>query len=107
MSNVFQTCLEDFKLKIMVVEPKTAQPVEPDEEPVDFQLNRSRGAEKHFLYSKTVVQLVEVRSRLNLNRSRSGQGVVKVRSRGGQGPVKGRSRSSQGAVEVQQLPVKH
>ena len=35
MSNVFQTCLKGFKLKKLVVEPKTAQPVEPDEEPVD------------------------------------------------------------------------
>ena len=79
----FKLVLKGFKLKKLVVEPKTAQPVEPDEEPVDFQLNRSRGAEKHFLYSKTVVQLVEVRSRLNLNQSRSGRGPVEVRSRGG------------------------
>ena len=28
MSNVFQTCLEGLKLKKMVVEQKTAQPVE-------------------------------------------------------------------------------
>ena len=32
MSNVFQTCLKGFKLKIMVVKPKTTQLVEPDEE---------------------------------------------------------------------------
>ena len=46
MSNVFQTCLKGFKLKKLVVEPKMAQPVEPDEESVDPQLNRSRGAKK-------------------------------------------------------------
>ena len=42
MSNVFQTCLKGFKLKKLVIEPKTAQPVESDEEPIDCQLNRSR-----------------------------------------------------------------
>ena len=31
----FQTCLKGFKLKKLVVEPKIAQPVESDEEPVD------------------------------------------------------------------------
>ena len=35
----FQTCLKGFKLKKLVVEPKTAQPIEPDEEPIDRQLN--------------------------------------------------------------------
>ena len=35
MSNVFQTCLKGFKLKKLVVEPKTTQLVEPDEEPVE------------------------------------------------------------------------
>ena len=44
-----------FKLKKLVVEPKTAQPVEPDEELIDPQLNRSMGAKKPFLYSRTVV----------------------------------------------------
>ena len=38
----FQTCLKGFKLKTLVVEPKTTQPVEPDKESVDRQLNRSR-----------------------------------------------------------------
>ena len=38
----FQTCLKGFKLKTLVVEPKTTQPVELDEEPVDCQLNQSR-----------------------------------------------------------------
>ena len=46
MSNVFQTCLKGFnKLKKLVVEPKTAQPVESDEEPVNHQLNRSRSGQ--------------------------------------------------------------
>ena len=39
---LFQTCLKGFKLKKLVVEPKTIQLVEPDEESVDRQLNRSR-----------------------------------------------------------------
>ena len=45
----FKFVLKGFKLKKLVVEPKTTQPVEPDEEPiepdeepVDRQLNRSR-----------------------------------------------------------------
>ena len=38
----FQTCLKGFKSKKLVVEPKTTQSVEPDEEPVNHQLNRSR-----------------------------------------------------------------
>ena len=41
MSNVFQICLKGFKLKMMVVEPKTAQPVESDEEPVDLFISTS------------------------------------------------------------------
>ena len=36
MSNVFQTCLKGFKLKMMVVESKTTQLVELDEEPIDL-----------------------------------------------------------------------
>ena len=36
-----------FKLKKLVVEPKTAQPDESDKEAVDPQLNRSRGAKKN------------------------------------------------------------
>ena len=62
MSNVFQTCLKDFKLKKLVVEPKMAQPIEPDEEPIDSQLNWLRGTKKHSLSSRTVVQPVKVRS---------------------------------------------
>ena len=58
MSNVFQTCLKGFKLKKLVVEPKMAQPVEPEEEPIDPQLNQLRGTKKYSLSSKTVVQPV-------------------------------------------------
>ena len=46
MLNDFQTCLKSLKLKKLVVEPKTAQLVEPDEESVDPQLNRSKSAKK-------------------------------------------------------------
>ena len=38
----FKLVLKCFKLKKLVVEQKTTQPVEPDEESVDRQLNRSR-----------------------------------------------------------------
>ena len=78
--NVFQTCLKGFKLKKLVVEPKMTQSVEPDEEPVDSQLNRSRSRStpnstsrglgrppaqrvesvKNSLSSRTIVQLVKV-----------------------------------------------
>ena len=47
MPNVFQTCLKGFKLKKLVVEPKTAQPVEPDEEPVDPS-STGQGVQKTF-----------------------------------------------------------
>ena len=80
VSNVFQTCLKCFKLKKLVVEQKMAQPVEPDEEPIDPQLNRSRSGStpnstgrgpgrppaqqvegvKNSLSSKTVVQQIKV-----------------------------------------------
>ena len=63
MSNVFQTCLKGFKLKMMVVEPKTAQLVEPDEEMVDLFNSIGRRMQKPSLYSKTFVQPVEVWSR--------------------------------------------
>ena len=59
MSNVLQNYLKGFKLKRMIVEPKIAQPVEPDKEPIDPQLNQLMG-EKNLLSSKTVVQSVEV-----------------------------------------------
>ena len=65
MSYVFQTCLKGFKLKKLVVDSKTAQPIEPDKELVDRQLNRSRGV-KNFL------SLLEHL----FNRSRGGQGLT-------------------------------
>ena len=43
MSNVFQTCLKGFKLKKLVVKPKMAQPVEPDKEPIDPQVQLVNG----------------------------------------------------------------
>ena len=73
MSNVFQTCLKGFKLKKLVVEP--------DEEPVDLHLNWSRGAKKLSLFFGTVVQPIKIKPQSvdpHLNRSRSGQGAVKV-----------------------------
>ena len=74
MSNVFQTCFKGFNLKKLVVEPKTAQPV-------DSQLNRSRSVKQPSLSSRTVVQPVKVEPQSvdpHLNFSRSGQGAVKV-----------------------------
>ena len=69
MLNVFQTWL-----KKLVVEPKTAQPVELNEESVDRQLNQSRskstpsstgrGCKKLSLSSKTIVQSVKVEPQL-------------------------------------------
>ena len=81
MSNVLQTCLKGFKLKKLVVEPKTAQPVEPNEESIDPQFNRSRGAKKSFLFSRMVVQPIKVEQESfnpHLNRSRSGQRAVEI-----------------------------
>ena len=43
-SNLF---LKGFKLKKLVIEPKMAQSVEPDEEPVDCKLNWSRSGSTH------------------------------------------------------------
>ena len=84
----FKLVLKGFKLKNLVVEPKTAQLVELDEESVDRQLNRSRSGLTHSSTgrgpSRPLAQPVESaknfiflperlfnRSRLNLNRSRS------------------------------------
>ena len=50
MLNVFQTCcLKGFKLKRMVVEPKTAQPIEPDVEPTNLFNSTNRRVQKLFL----------------------------------------------------------
>ena len=64
MSNVFQTCLKGFKLRKLVVEPKTAQPIEPDKESVDPQLNWLRGVKKHSLSSRMIIQPVKVEPQL-------------------------------------------
>ena len=63
MSNAFQSCLKGFKLKIMVVEPKTTQLVESDKEPVNLFSSTGQGVQKPFFSSKTLVQLIEVWSR--------------------------------------------
>ena len=60
MLNVFQTYLKGFKLKMMVVEPKTTQLVEPDEEPVNLFSSIGRMVQKPSLSSRTLVQLVKV-----------------------------------------------
>ena len=61
----FQTCLKGFKLKRMVVEPKTTQLVEPDEEPIDLFSLTGRKVQKPSFSFRTLVQQVEVRSRGN------------------------------------------
>ena len=71
MSNVFQTCLKGFKLKMMVVEPKPTQPVEPNEEPVNQFSSTDRMVQKPALSFKTLVQQVEVQLKSN-------QGVIEV-----------------------------
>ena len=65
MSNVFQTCLKGFKLKLMVVEPKTTQPIKLDEELVNLFSSIGRRVQKPFLSFKTLAQLIEVWSRSN------------------------------------------
>ena len=64
MSNVFQTCLQGFKLKKLVVEPKRAQPIEPDKELVDPQLNWLRSVKNHSLSSRMIIQPVKVEPQL-------------------------------------------
>ena len=84
----FELVLKGFKLKKLVVDKKTAQPIELDEELIDPQLNQSSGAKKNLLYSRMVVQPVK----------------------GEQEPIDphlNQSRSDQGAVKVQRSPVKH
>ena len=77
----FKFVLKGFKLKKLVVEPKTAQPIEPNKESIDRQLNWSRfrltpsstgrgpgrpptqpveGAKKISLSSRMIVQPVKV-----------------------------------------------
>ena len=60
MSNAFQTCLKGFKLKMMFVEQKMAQPVEHDEEPIDKFSSTSQMVQKPSLCFRMFVQPVEV-----------------------------------------------
>ena len=48
MLNAFQTCLKGFKLKKMVIEAKTAQLVELDEEPINLFSLIGQGVQKSF-----------------------------------------------------------
>ena len=57
---VYKICLKDFKLKKLGVEPKTAQPVESDEERVNPPVQQVEGCKKSFLSSRTVVQPVKM-----------------------------------------------
>ena len=66
----FQTCLKDFKLKKLVVEP--------DEEPIDPQLNWSR-VQKNSLSSRTVVQPVKVEPQQVEVRSRSNSHLPNIK----------------------------
>ena len=43
----------------MVIEPKTAQPVELDEEPIDLFGLTNRGVQKPFIYSRTLFQPIK------------------------------------------------
>ena len=57
-----------------------AQPVEPDEKPIDSQLNQSKSAKQLSLFSRTIVQPVKVEPQPidpHLNRLRFGQEMVK------------------------------
>ena len=53
-------CLNGFKLKMMVVEPKTTQPIELDEEPVNLLSSTGRRVQKSSLSSRTLVQPIKV-----------------------------------------------
>ena len=81
MSNVLQTCSKGFKLKKLVVEPKTTQPIEPNEESINPQFNRSRGTKKSFLFSRMVVQPIKVEPQPIEVQSRTCRGPVEVRLR--------------------------
>ena len=54
----------------MVVEPKMAQSVESDEEPIDLFSSIGQGVQKHSLSSKTLVQLVKIEPQLVEGQSR-------------------------------------
>ena len=100
-SNLFKKV---FKLKKLVIDPKTTQSVELNEEPVDRKLNQSRSGltpnsigrglgrspaqpvegVKNFFF---LLERLFNRSRLNLNQLRSGRGSIEVRLRTDQGPT--------------------
>ena len=63
LCQMFFKLVKGFKLKKLVVEPKMVQSVEPNEEPVHRQLNRSRDAKNLLSLSEWL-----------FNRSRSGRG---------------------------------
>ena len=67
MLNIFQTCLKGFKLKRMVVELKTAQWVELDEEPVDQFSSTGQMTQKPSFSSKMLSKLTSI-----------GQGPIEV-----------------------------
>ena len=64
MPNVLQTCLKCFKLKMMIVELKMAQPIESDKEPIDMLSSIGRMVQKSYLSSRTLVQTVKVKLQL-------------------------------------------
>ena len=76
--NAFQSCLKDFKLKKMVVEPKATQMVELNKEPIDLFNSTRQMMQKSSLYSKMLVWSIEVVPHPVEYQSRDGQGVVKV-----------------------------
>ena len=78
MSNVFQTCLKGFKLKMLVIKSKTAQPIESVEESIDPQLNWSRSKSTPNSISQGVGRPLAQSIDPHLNQSRSSQGVVEV-----------------------------
>ena len=56
----FKLVLKGFKLKKLVVEPKTTQPVEPNEESINLSVQPVEECKKLFLSSRTAVQPVKV-----------------------------------------------
>ena len=58
--HAFQSCLKDFKLKKMVVEPKRTQLVESNEEPIDWFGSTGRRVQKPSLFSKILIQPIKV-----------------------------------------------
>ena len=70
---------------MMVVNPKTIQSIEPDEQPIDRFNSTGQRVQKPSLFSRTLVQPIKIEPQL----------------------VEVQSRSNQGAIEVQQSPAKH